>query len=204
MLSNATILVIRHGEKTNPCAKDAKGQDPFLDTMGWERSQRYVEYFQNYEAAKADGSDAAPITLTHLFAASDNLDTSYRPHETIQTLADATKLPFDVSVADANYAALVSELAKPQYDEASVLVCWHHGEIMELANALLMAGGQPAPVLSPDSAWPAENSWPCEVFGWVLQIRYDSNGTTDAEWVRCINERLMPDDIVDPPGTAEA
>jgi hypothetical protein len=204
VLQNATILLVRHAEKDNPSQPDKVGDDPFLSDMGWERADRYVGYFRQYQVTNVEGTESVPLALTHLFAAADHLNTSYRPHQTLQPLANATGLTIDVSIADANYPDLIAELAKPhKYDDATILVCWHHGEIIQLADGLLGAGGLPAPVLSPASTWPGQGTWPPDVFGWLMQIRYDNNGAAEADWVRCINERLMPDDTTDPPGQAQ-
>lgn len=54
-------------------------------------------------------------------------------------------------------------------------ICWHHGTILDLANALLSSGGVKPANLPAASAWPGK--WPCEVFGWLLQIVYDAAGT---------------------------
>jgi hypothetical protein len=199
MLSNATILLVRHGEKENPSRPDEKGTDPFLSDLGWTRAQKYVDYFHSYSAEKIDGTDPVPITLGHLFASADHLDVSYRPHQTLQPLANATQLPLDLSYENSAYADLVKELAHPRrYDQANILICWHHGEIIDLATALLGAGSKKPPKLSAASDWPAK--WPSDVFGWLMQIRYDVNGAAQSDWVRCINEHLMPDDTKDPPG----
>ena len=204
MLSNATILLIRHAEKPgHPAAADKQGDDPFLAPLGWQRSQRYVGYFRSFQARKADGSGSTPIALTNIIAAADNLNTSYRPHQTVQPLADATELPFDVSVTDKRFQDLVSMLQKGNYDEANVLVCWHHGQIIQLADALLAHGGVKPSQLPPDNTWP-KPPWPGDVFGWILQIRYDSSGKVLPAWTRCFNERLMPDDTKDPPLAAQA
>jgi hypothetical protein len=205
MLSNATILLIRHAEKPgNPGAEDKEGDDPFLAPPGWNRSQRYVDYFQSFHASKADGSDPTPIALTNIFAAADNLNTSYRPHQTVQPLADATNLTLDVSIKDKQFEDLVTELQNGEYDQANVLVCWHHGQIIQLGDALLTLGDTTPSDLSPDSTWPPEDGWPGGVFGWVLQIRYDSNGKVLVDWTRCFNQHLMPDDTTDPPAAAQA
>jgi hypothetical protein len=203
MLQNATILLVRHAEKDNPGQDDKEGDDPFLSDSGWQRAKHYVDYFSQYHVTSVDGRDAGPLKLTHLFAAADHLDTSYRPNQTLQPLSNAMGLPIDLSVADADYLDLIAELANPhKYDQATILVCWHHGEIVQLADGLLGAGGHPAPILSTASTWPAQGTWPGDVFGWLMQMCYDANGAADGDWARCINEHLMPDDKTDPPGKA--
>lgn len=199
MLDNATILLVRHAEKDNPAQDDSEGRDPFLNEIGWKRAKRYVEYFDAYAAEKTDGTDPKRITLTHLFASKDSAD-SYRPHQMLQPLANTNpKLPFNVSYDATAYLDLVTkELAHPKYENAEILICWHHSVIIKLATALLSAGSKRPPKLSAASDWPTK--WPKLVFGWVMQIRYDVDGAAQTDWVRCINPRLMPDDTEDPPG----
>ena len=48
----------------------------------------------------------------------------------------------------------------------NIVICWHHGEILELANLLLK--GNPPP------GWPTE-PWPPDVFGWLLWLHYDEH-----------------------------
>jgi hypothetical protein len=199
MLANATILLVRHGEKPgDPCAKDKKG-DVDLSDVGQQRAQLYVQYFETYVATTVDNSESAAIKLNDLFAAA-NSGSSHRPVETLTPLANATGLPFTTDIPDDSYPQLVSELEDPAYDQANIVVCWHHGKILDLAGQLLTAGGQPAPTLTAASTWP--DTYVCSVFGWALQIRYDASGVVMPDWTRCLNEHLLPDDTTDPPGPA--
>ena len=201
MLENSTILLVRHGEKpADPCVPDKKGDDPNLSPLGEARAQKYITYFQTYFAQTVDKSYQTQIKLDYLFAAADS-GSSARPVETLSPLAAATGLPFCTKIADASYPDLVSCLQTQTYVGKNILVCWHHGEIMQLANLLLTAGGQQGPTLTPANTWPG--TWLCCVFGWVLQIRYNGSGAAMADWTRCINENLMADDTIDPPGSPE-
>jgi hypothetical protein len=161
---------------------------------GQARAQAYVAYFQNYAAQPADGPGSKPVVLDHLFATKDSKE-SQRPRLTLTPLSAAIGHKIHADVADADWADLVTELAG--YSGVDVLVCWHHGQILDLANALLAKGGVDPAQLPAASAWPSK--WPGDVFGWVLQIVYDANGNADPAWVRAFSERLMYDDTTDPP-----
>lgn len=63
-----------------------------------------------------------------------------------------------------------------------MLIAWRHDEIPALLAAL---GVDPNQVLS-------KGKWPGDVFGWLIQLRYDQNGQLIN--ARCINENLLPDD----------
>jgi hypothetical protein len=57
---------------------------------------------------------------------------------------------------------------------------------------LVQALGADPNKLVPDATWPAD------VFGWLIELRYDAAGHLVE--TRCINENLMPDDNHNPPG----
>lgn len=197
-LANCTVLLVRHGEKPDGGTGDDAGGASGLSPAGQARAQAYVAYFQNYVALAAEGPRVmTPIVLDHLFAAKDSA-ASQRPRLTLEPLATALGKSIHDEVKDKDWQRLVDELAG--YQDANLLVCWHHGEILDLANALLAKGGIGDPKSLPAaSAWPPRK-WPGEVFGWVLQIVYDGDGNARPEWVRAINQQLMFDDTIDPPG----
>jgi hypothetical protein len=119
---------------------------------------------------------------------------SQRPVLTLTPLATALGKPIDSSYADGHYLHLVHHLREHahRYGGANILICWHHGKILDLAAAL---DASPA-TLPASSAWPAH--WPDGVFGWLLQIYLDGDGKLHHHHTRAINERLMPDDATDP------
>jgi hypothetical protein len=87
---------------------------------------------------------------------------SNRPVETITPLSAALNLTYDDKHADGDYAKVASDiLTDSKYAGKVVLVCWHHGNIPNLATAL--------GVSSPPA-------WPGSVFDRVWVISY-SNGT---------------------------
>ena len=173
MPKNTNILMIRHGEKP----KSGTG----LAVAGQERAQAYSIYFQNYLL------NSSPVKLNYLFAAA-NSNASHRPVLTITPLSTATGLKINQKHKDKDYQKVATDiLTNSKYDGSSILICWHHGEILKLAAALGAKG------LPPSSHWPG-TKWPGQVFGWVLQLCYDGKGKIVPAQTVCINQKLMYDD----------
>jgi hypothetical protein len=180
MPANATIYLIRHAEKPD--------SGPGLSPAGQARAQAYVHYLQNQT-----GPQSKPIQWDYLFASTDS-ENSDRPVLTITPLATAIQKPIDSSCEDKHYLKLEKHVRENAEDYANknILICWHHGEILDLAGAL---GASPES-LPPSSTWP--NKWPGEVFGWLLKVYYKDDGTLQKQQSQAINEHLMPDDTIDP------
>jgi hypothetical protein len=175
MPSNTNIVMIRHAEKPD------SDSDPNLAVAGQERAQAYTVYFQNYPI------NGATLKFDFLFACTDS-SKSDRPVETITPLANAINLPINQNYADKDFKELADEIRhNPQYDQKNILICWHHGEILDLAKHLLHGT-----VLPVSSNWP-KHKWPGAVFGWVLQLCYDSSGNIAPSQTICLNQRLMFD-----------
>ncbi|HEY0321945.1 MAG TPA: hypothetical protein VGC66_13380 [Pyrinomonadaceae bacterium] len=174
MPQNANVLMIRHGEKPT--------QGDGLAVPGQERAQAYVVYFQNYFI----GSQA--VQFKYLFASEDS-SASHRPLLTIEPLSKALGLKINDKHLDKDYQKVADNiLQKPKYNNSDILICWHHGEILQLAQAL----GVDASKLPSTSNWPT--SWPGDIYGWLLQLCYDANGNLNIAQVLCTNENLMYDD----------
>jgi hypothetical protein len=164
MPTNTNVLLIRHAEKPDD------DDDTGLAVPGQERAQAYVVYFQNY----AIGSH--PVKLDAIFASSDSKK-SHRPRLTVTPLAEALGLEIDLKYADKDVKGAAAAILA--LDGADVLVCWHHGEILELAHRL----GAPHHTLPP--------KWPGDVFGWLLQLSFDGKGELS---VSVVDQKLMYDD----------
>jgi hypothetical protein len=165
-LKDVVVLIIRHAEK--PASGNA------LTPAGEARAKAYAYYFQNYAV------EGKPHRLDYLFAAADSKG-SIRPRLTLTPLSEATGLRIDQRFTDKQFQELADDLRANPHGKL-VLICWHHGEIPQLLHAL---GAKPEELLP-------GGKWPDEVFGWVIQLRYNSKGRL-VETKR-IKENLMPDD----------
>ena len=149
-LKNDVILVIRHGEK--PADGDK------LSAAGKARAEAYAKYFKNFTL------DGQPLKLDYLFAAADS-KASRRPRLTLEPTSKALGLAIDSRFADEQFGALADDI-RTKLPGKHILLCWHHGEIPQLLQAL---GADPSQLLP-------KGKWPDDVFNWVLELRYDSNG----------------------------
>lgn len=179
MPKNSNILMIRHAEKPD--------SGPDLAVAGQERAQAYTIFFQNYSLT------GATLKFAFLFAAADSSE-SHRPVQTITPLSKAINVPINAKHADKDYQKVADDiLGNAKYDQSNLLICWHHGEILDLATAL---GATNLPKIS---NWPTK--WPSEVYGWVLQLCYDGSGNIIPSQTICLSQQLMFDDYgQNPPG----
>ena len=169
-LQNTTILIIRHAEKPD---------DGFeLAPAGSARAAAYVDYFKQFQI------DGQPLKLDRIFCTADSKG-SHRPRLTITPLSQALKLTPDNRFANKDVAKLTTEL-RAQAHGRELLICWHHGEIPLLLSGL---GANPESILP-------HGKWPDEVFGWLIELRYDAAGRLQDS--RLIHENLMPDDQTPP------
>lgn len=147
--------------------------------------------------SKFSGLLVAAVALDFLFAAKSG-NSSHRLVETLTPVAEATNLPFNADIKDADYGTtLIPTLAGEHYANSNILICWHHGTLVQLAGEPLGVNDQARPNLTVTSTWPTK--YDCNTFGWLFQIRYDATGTVQVDWTRCLNERLMNDDTINPP-----
>ncbi len=180
MSACSTIVLIRHAEK----AKSGHGLSP----AGQARANAYVQYLQSFTTLEGTG-----IQWAHIFA-SKKTDESHRPVLTVTPLSAALGMPIHQHYADEDFVKLANHIREKRdhYAGQGILICWHHGKILQLAAAL---GASPA-ALPPSSAWPSR--WPESIYGWLLAIHYTADGGLSIERTRAINEALMPDDTTAP------
>lgn len=146
------ILILRHAEKSGIPDEDQPEDGPDLSSRGLARAAALA-----YLLPERFG----PVDF--LIAAAESRH-SNRPIETIEPLARRLQLPINSKHPTADFQGLANALFDHgKYAGTSVLVCWHHGTIPELAAALK--------VTTPPASWPGE------VFDRVWIITY-SNGTT--------------------------
>jgi hypothetical protein len=182
MPANATIYLIRHAEKPEE-PESGTGLSP----AGQARADAYVHYFQNLVHG------GQKIRWDYIFASKAS-NSSDRPVLTVTPLAAALHLTIDSTYKDKDYRELADAIQgnPADYSNKNVLICWHHGKELDLAQAL---GASPE-TLPESSAWPS--TWPGDVFGWLLKIVFTVEGALDVDQTVAINEALMSDDTTTP------
>jgi phosphohistidine phosphatase SixA len=137
------ILLMRHAEKTGD------PDDIHLSDAGRERAKRLARYIPN-TFGKPD----------FIFAAARS-KRSIRSIETVQPLADALGLEVQHDIEDKDFEDLVRALfSNPEYLAKTILICWHHGKLPEIAALL----GAPA------RSYP--DPWPETVFNVIIEFGY--------------------------------
>ena len=175
MSKNTTIVMVRHAEEPEEGGAN-------LSVAGQARAHAYTAYLPSLI-----NGDPSPRNR-HLFAAADS-SKSHRSRLTLTPLADAVGQPIHADVGDDDYAQLAKRLlSDPRYDEAQILICWHHGKILDLAHALGVRRHQ----LPKRAHWPTK--WPDHIYGWTLVIGFDAAGSIDPDQTRCFNQKLMHGD----------
>ena len=137
----AQVLLFRHAEKP-----EAAG-DLGLSARGQIRAVALAVYLP-----------AVFGRPSHLVAAQQSKD-SNRPALTLEPLSEALGMPIDTRFEHTQSKDLARELlGDPRYQGARIALCWHHGDIPELARAL---GAPDAP-----------DHWDDDVFDRIWQIDY--------------------------------
>ncbi len=126
-----TVYVIRHGEKPQDQG------DRNLILQGWARAAMLAR----------EAGQIFP-DLAYVFAtAPAHGSPSCREIETVEPLAEATKIPCNFEFSEGREKALADEIfAGPIYKDRVILICWHHSRI----PALLQALGVTSHVAKPD------------------------------------------------------
>jgi len=145
------ILLIRHAEKPD-------GEtSPDLSPRGKERANKLPELF------KKSATRPHPFTTPEFIFATKDSKNSHRPVETVTPLAKSLGLTIDSKYEDKEFGKLADHLLKDKsVVNKTVLVCWHHGTLPELAVAL--------------GATDAPKKWDSNVFDRVWQLTYDEKG----------------------------
>ena len=158
------ILIIRHAEKPQK-----ETNDVHLSEAGKERAQRLYQLF-----VKSDKRPDPFPTPEFIFATHEG-ESSHRPVETVTPLAQKLKLTINEDYHNSIGAVVkkgktykgINSLRDDIFGNAkfagkTVLICWHHGTIPDLAHAL--------------KAKEAPSKWKGEVFDRVWQINYNEQG----------------------------
>ena len=122
----AQIILIRHAEKP------ADPNDPHLSPAGVKRAERLVAFITTDPAMTRFGLPVAVFATK-----TTKRDDGQRTQETVAPLARALKLRVQTPYLGRFYAPLAKlVLANPAYAGKTVLICWNHEEIPQLAAAL--------------------------------------------------------------------
>jgi hypothetical protein len=144
----AQIILIRHAEKP------PDPENPHLSHAGVKRAGQLVSFITTDPAMLRFGLPVAVFATQ-----STKHDNGQRTQETVAPLARALNLPVQTPYLGKDYAALAKLiLATPAYTGKTVLICWNHEEIRQLAAAL---GVTPKPP-----------KWKGSVFDQVYVISY--------------------------------
>ncbi|MHB2015960.1 MAG: histidine phosphatase family protein [Candidatus Xenobia bacterium] len=156
----ARIIILRHGEKPDDST------DPNLAPQGEQRAQALANVIpQDYP------------NVSYIFASAPSKH-SERPLETITPTAQKLGLSVNDQYADKDYSSLAqSILGNPQYDGKTIVICWHHGEIPALTQAL--------------GATPPTDKWPSDQFDRFWEIDYNANGQAT---LQNLPEHALPGD----------
>ena len=150
----AQIILLRHGEKP------ADPADPHLSPAGVKRAKRLVRFIKTDPVMTRFGS---PVAVFATQTTKD--DNGQRTQETVAPLAAALELPVQTPYHGKDYAALAKQiLSNPAYAGKTVVICWNHEEIPQLAAAL---GVTPIPP-----------KWKSSVFDVVYVISYRHGSVT--------------------------
>ena len=150
----AQIVLIRHAEKPDD------PNDPHLSPTGIKRAEQFVSFVTTNPTMTRFGK---PVAVYATKTTKD--DNGQRTQETVAPLAAALKRSVLTPYHGKEYAELAKEvLGNPAYAGKTVVICWNHEEIPELAAAL---GVTPQPP-----------KWKGTVFDEVYVISYRDGKTT--------------------------
>jgi hypothetical protein len=160
------IIIVRHAEKP-----PAEAESPNLSETGWKRANLLPSLFlsSNSHTPRFDQPDV--LFATHATKKSN------RPVETITPLSQALRLPVDDRYGRQQLSPFVEELKSGKYAGKVVLICWHHGEMQELAQTI--------GIVNPPA-------WPETLFDRVWQIRWSEG----APHLTSLPQQLLPGDAV--------
>jgi phosphohistidine phosphatase SixA len=140
----ARVLLMRHAEKTG------RTDDIHLSGDGLNRAEKLATYIPQ------------ALGRPDFIYAAARSKRSIRSIETVKPLAAALGLEVQYHIEDKDFKALVPEIfSKPEYHGKTIVICWHHGKLPEIAALL---GARPGSYPDP---------WPQDVFNLIVDFRYD-------------------------------
>ena len=158
----AQVIIIRHAEKPT--------QGNQLSLKGKERAAALLPYLIETDSLITNGTPAAIYAM-----AAPRGDSSLRPIQTVTPLADMLKIKIRDSFERDNYKKMVEEIkSDPTVDGKTVLICWEHSVIPEIARAF--------------GALQTPSRWPGETYDRTWVITLTQNGKTSFQ---NLPQRLM-------------
>lgn len=117
------VIIIRHAEKIQ------KGLD--LNLQGYERASALPYYFSGTPLYN-------DLPISHVFATSlDEPKPLRRTSQTCRPTADHLNLPLNTQFKNTETNEIAEEILKnPKYNNSTVLICWSHGHIAPIVQAL--------------------------------------------------------------------
>lgn len=170
----AQVIIIRHGEKPE------NGNQ--LDARGVARANALPGFFQNNPIADAYGPPVAIFAMQPKNAnqadGSDEIG-SLRAIETVTPLARRLgEQVFDPYMKDEFPSLVQTVMAAPQFTGRTVVICWEHTVIPQMAQDFGLNGGP--------------TNWPDSVFDVAWVLRFTNNKVTS---FGLIPENVLPGDI---------
>jgi phosphohistidine phosphatase SixA len=151
-VTNARILLMRHAEKSGD------PMDPHLSQDGYARADKLADYIP------------ATFGQPQFIIVSSISKGSVRSIETMKPLSQKIGVPIDATHAAQDYGDLASQLlSESRYAGTLIVVCWHHGNIPSLAQALRSKPGS-----YPDP-------WDPQVFNLILELTYVDDTEPDVK-----------------------
>jgi len=151
------VLIIRHGEKLGDPKKDNDGGRhlsvrgsaraaalpslfvPALPQLDCSMHHKQAEFTAHYHSVPVKGS-AARFLAPHCIFATQASKNSKRPIETVTPLATALNVPLNDGFTDKEASIQkMTDAILNDFPGEIILVCWHHGEIPDIAKALGIA-----------------------------------------------------------------
>ena len=162
----AQIILLRHAEKPTDEAEVS------LSPRGRERAQALVALL----GRRSPYTTSAPVAALYATRVTKH-DRSQRTGQTLAPSSQDLDLPVNTAFGSGEFASLASSILRnPSYRGRTVIICWAHGEIVQLAEAL---GVRPKPP-----------PWKDKVFDRLWVITVTSSGAT----LREVPQRLLPGD----------
>jgi len=161
------IYIMRHAEKPL-----AEGKNPDLAMEGFKRAQALPYLF----VAMPGRTVLPPLLRPDFIFATAPSKNSNRPIETVTPLAKLLHERIDADYQDIEAGPLAKQVLGGKYAGKVVLICWHHGEIPHVAEALGVHG--------------APKKWDPDVFDQIWKIEY-VDGRAE---MSVVHEHLLPGD----------